>query len=68
VVLGHPEAVIAQRLAVLRERDGVADGVAVRPVDDRNRLIEYREAQGADSLIAHDVGRRGPRGARDRAA
>ena len=45
VVLGDPEAVVTQRLAVLGERNGVADRVAVWAADDGDRLVEYGEAQ-----------------------
>ena len=41
VVLGHPEAVVAQRLAVLGERDRVADRHPVRASDDGDRLVEH---------------------------
>jgi hypothetical protein len=40
VMLRNPETVVAQRLAVLRERDRVADGGAVRAIDDGDRLVE----------------------------
>jgi hypothetical protein len=40
VVLGNPKAVIAQSLAFLSERDGVADRLAVGAVDDGDGLIE----------------------------
>jgi hypothetical protein len=40
VMLGQPEAMIAQRLAMLRHGDRVADRLAVRPVDERDGLIE----------------------------
>jgi hypothetical protein len=45
VMLGQPEAVVAQRLAVLRQRDGVADGGAVRAADYGDGLVEDGEAQ-----------------------
>ena len=41
VMLGHPEAVVAQRLAVLGERDRVADRLAVRTAGDGDRLVEH---------------------------
>ena len=41
VVLGDPEAVVTQRLAVLGERNGVADRIAVWAADDGDRLVEY---------------------------
>ena len=40
VVLRHPEALVAQRLAVLGERHGVADRLVVRSAGDGNRLVE----------------------------
>ena len=40
VVLRNPETVVAQRLAVLRERNRVANGDTVRAVDDGDRLVE----------------------------
>ena len=49
-MLGHPEAVIAQRLAVLRERNGVTDRLAVRAAHNGDRLIENGKAQGTSSL------------------
>jgi hypothetical protein len=40
VMLGDPEAVVAQSLAVLGQRNGVAYRVAVRAIDDSNRLVK----------------------------
>jgi hypothetical protein len=40
VMLGDPEALVTQRLAMLRERYGVADGLPVRAAGDGDRLIE----------------------------
>jgi len=45
VMLGQPEAVVAQRLAVLRQRNGVADGGAVRSANYGDGLVEDGEAQ-----------------------
>jgi hypothetical protein len=43
VVLGKPEALIAEGFAVLRERQGVGDGFAMRTINEGNRLIEHRQ-------------------------
>ncbi len=40
MVLGNPEALVAQRLAMLGERHGVADRLVLRAVGDGDRLIE----------------------------
>jgi hypothetical protein len=45
-VLRHPEACVAQRLGILRERYGVPYGLAMRAIGNGNRLIEYGQAQG----------------------
>jgi hypothetical protein len=42
--------VVAQALAMLRERDGVADRLAVRAVHHGHRLVENGKAQGEPSL------------------
>jgi hypothetical protein len=59
VVLGYPEAVIAECVAELREREGVADRLPVRPIDDGNRLIEDGEAQRSISLACRATERSG---------
>ena len=41
VVLGDPEAVVAQRLAMPGERDRIADRHPVRASDDGDRLVEH---------------------------
>ena len=40
VMLGDPEAVVAQPLAMLREGHGVADGLALGAARDGDRLVE----------------------------
>jgi hypothetical protein len=50
VVLGDPEAVVAQLLAILRERDGVPDRLAVRAIEDGDRLVKDGETQRSISL------------------
>ena len=40
VMLGHPEALVAQRLAMLGERHGVADRLVLRAAGDGDRLVE----------------------------
>ena len=39
-MLRDPEAVVAQRLAMLREGHGVADGLALGAARDGDRLVE----------------------------
>ena len=46
VMLGHPVAVIAQRIAMARQRQRLADRIRLRPAVDRGRLIEHRQLQG----------------------
>ena len=43
VVLADPEAVIAERLAVRRQRDRVADGGVLAAAGGRDRLVEHGE-------------------------
>jgi hypothetical protein len=56
VVLGDPEAVVAQRVAQPRQRNGVADRLPVRPIRDGDRLVEDREAEHPVSLRCAGVG------------
>jgi hypothetical protein len=52
VVLRDPEPLVAQRFGVLRERDGIANGLAMRAVGDGDRLIENGKAQRSALLAA----------------
>ena len=45
VVLADPETVIAQRLAMLSQFEGAADGLALRPSGARHGLIENGKSQ-----------------------
>ena len=46
VMLRHPEALVAQRLAMLGERHGVADRLVLRPAGDGDRLVQDGKAEG----------------------
>ena len=48
VVFGHPETVIAQRLAMRGERDGIAYCLTVRPTGGGDRLVQNRQAKHSD--------------------
>jgi hypothetical protein len=50
-MLGHPEAVVAERIAKPRERYRVADRLAVWTIDDGDRLIEDGQAQRSISPV-----------------
>jgi hypothetical protein len=48
VVLGHPEALIAQRLAMLGQRHGVADRLVLRATGNGDRLVENGKTHQTD--------------------
>ena len=52
VVLGDPEAVVAQRLAVLGEGNGVADRLILRTAGDGDRLIENGKTHCDERWVA----------------
>ncbi len=47
VMLRHPEAVVAQSFAVLGQSHGVADGLALGPAGDGDRLVENGKTHDA---------------------
>ena len=57
MVFGHPEAMIPQLFAILRQFNGFSDGIALGTPGERYRLVEYGETQGvpAYQLIGHQI-------------
>jgi hypothetical protein len=48
VMLRHPEAVVAQRFAILRQRHGIADRLVLRAAGDGNGLVEDGKTDHVD--------------------
>ena len=46
MVFGHPEAMIPQLFAILRQFNGFSDGIALGTPGERYRLVEYGKTQG----------------------
>ena len=52
-MLAHPEAFIAQRFAMLRDLDRVANGAVLRRADDGGRLVENGEPEIGEFEVSH---------------